>query len=220
EVCQGADRSCWRWLRAGGSVPPPSGQRRTLNEHARVGGAPKHSRCGRTRGAPHPHVRRHMTFTEAAVEVLRLVGRPLHYKKITEVANAKNLFSHVGKVPDMTMSSRLATMVKKDRGDEPIIKVKPGVFGLREFSAEVLALADADYEVDVSSLPDVEVAAAAEEEEEGGEEIAEPKTGRRALPGADVFPEEEDDDEPILGKMDEPAREEGARANGGGEGEE
>ena len=27
-----------------------------------------------------------MTFTEAAVEILKLVGRPLHYKKITELA--------------------------------------------------------------------------------------------------------------------------------------
>ncbi|MCC6877871.1 MAG: winged helix-turn-helix domain-containing protein, partial [Sandaracinaceae bacterium] len=44
-----------------------------------------------------------MTFTEAAVEVLRLIGRPLHYKKITEIAIARNLLSHVGKSPDMTM---------------------------------------------------------------------------------------------------------------------
>ncbi|MGB5314297.1 MAG: winged helix-turn-helix domain-containing protein, partial [Polyangiales bacterium] len=69
-----------------------------------------------------------MTFTEAAVEVLRSVGKPLHYKKITEIAIERNLLSHVGKTPETTMSSRLATMVKKDRGDAPIIKVKPGVF--------------------------------------------------------------------------------------------
>ena len=39
------------------------------------------------------------------------------------------------------MSSRLATMVRKDRGEAPIIKVKPGVFGLRDFSDEVLKAA-------------------------------------------------------------------------------
>ena len=48
-----------------------------------------------------------MTFTEAAVEILRLVGRPLHYKKITELAIERNLLSHVGKAPELTMSSRL-----------------------------------------------------------------------------------------------------------------
>ncbi|MEM9866034.1 MAG: winged helix-turn-helix domain-containing protein, partial [Myxococcota bacterium] len=52
-----------------------------------------------------------MTFTEAAVEILRLVGKPLHYKKITEIAIERNLLSHVGKTPEITMSSRLATMV-------------------------------------------------------------------------------------------------------------
>ncbi|MFK7985777.1 MAG: HTH domain-containing protein [Sandaracinaceae bacterium] len=133
-----------------------------------------------------------MTFTEAAVEVLRLVGRPLHYKKITEIAIAKNLLSHVGKAPDMTMSARLATMIKKDRGDEPIIKVKPGVFGLREFDAEALALADADADIDIASLPDVELKPTPDDPEDV-------PVDRKKLPGADVFPEEEDDDEPILG---------------------
>ncbi|MEM6959585.1 MAG: winged helix-turn-helix domain-containing protein, partial [Myxococcota bacterium] len=80
-----------------------------------------------------------MTFTEAAVEILRLVGKPLHYKKITEIAIERNLLSHVGKTPEITMSSRLATMVRKDRGEAPVVKVKAGVFGLREFSADVLA---------------------------------------------------------------------------------
>src|SRR5262245_62533503 len=73
-----------------------------------------------------------MTFTDAAVEVLRLVGRPLHYKKITELAITRNLLSHVGRTPEVTMSSRLATLVKKDRGQSLIVKVKPGVFAIRE----------------------------------------------------------------------------------------
>ena len=83
-----------------------------------------------------------MTFTEAAVEVLRSVGKPLHYKKITEIAIERNLLSHVGKTPETTMSSRLATMVKKDRGDAPITKVKPGVFALREFPEGAVEVPD------------------------------------------------------------------------------
>ena len=73
-----------------------------------------------------------MTFTEAALEVLRSAGEPLHYKKITELAIARNLLSHVGKTPEVTMSSRLATLVKKDRGQSGIVKVRPGVFAVRE----------------------------------------------------------------------------------------
>ena len=89
-----------------------------------------------------------MTFTEAAVEVLRIAKKPLHYKKITEIAISNNLLSHVGRTPETTMSSRLTTMVKKDRGDAPILKIKPGVFGLREFSASVLANAEKESGLD------------------------------------------------------------------------
>src|SRR4051812_25518903 len=154
-----------------------------------------------------------MTFTEAAVEVLRRIGRPLHYKKITEVAIERNMLSHVGKTPEVTMSSRLATMVKRDRGEAPIIKVKPGVFGLREFNEEQLA----DLSGDVDELPEVEVeneqeraaarpGAALPESAEGAapQPAVPPSTEpRKPLPGADVFPEEEDDDEPILGGDDD-----------------
>jgi hypothetical protein len=163
-----------------------------------------------------------MTFTEAAVEVLRLVGKPLHYKKITEVAIERNLLSHVGKTPEVTMSSRLATMVKRDRGEAPIIKVKPGVFGLREFNEEQLA----DLSGDVDELPEVEVENEQDKTLETGESTVELPSvlpsiePRRPLPGADVFPEEEDDDEPILGGDDEEdddeegEGEEGARTEG------
>ena len=145
-----------------------------------------------------------MTFTEAAVQVLRLVGRPLHYRKITEIAIAKNLLSHVGKSPDMTMSSRLATMVKKDRGGEPIVKLKPGVFALREFSEEALALADTDFDLDLDALPPLP------EPEPRGEAGG----AAAAAPAQDVFPVEEDDDEPILANLDAGAPEEPEEGQG------
>jgi hypothetical protein len=74
-----------------------------------------------------------MTFIEAAAEILRLAGKPLHYKEITELAIEKNLLSHVGKTPEVTMSHRLTSAVKKDDKEVPIVKVKPGVFALREW---------------------------------------------------------------------------------------
>jgi hypothetical protein len=154
-----------------------------------------------------------MTFTEAAVEVLRSVGKPLHYKKITELAIERNLLSHVGKTPETTMSSRLATMVKKDRGDAPITKVKPGVFALREFpEGSVEAPESASSE---SDAPEASAAEAAPEEaaapdgaaEAAGEVEEDTSIVAQELPGADVFPEEDDDDDLILANLDDDTRE-------------
>ena len=84
-----------------------------------------------------------MTFTEAAEAVLRKLGKPLHYKKITQIAIEQNLLSHVGKTPEVTMSTRLATLAKKDRGEAAIVRIKPGIFGLRDWGPEAAnAVAD------------------------------------------------------------------------------
>ncbi|MFI5306237.1 MAG: HTH domain-containing protein [Polyangiales bacterium] len=133
-----------------------------------------------------------MTFTEAALEVLRSAGEPLHYKKITELAIAGNLLSHVGKSPEVTMSSRLATLVKKDRGQSQIIKVRPGVFALREAAMQTDKEANTEAPSSEQSAP------------------SETKTSsvpveRPPLPGADVFPQEADDDFPILAGLEEEA---------------
>lgn len=72
-----------------------------------------------------------MTFYEAAVQVLRQVGRPLHYKKITELAVRGSLLSHVGKTPELSMSNRLDQAVRKDRGDSAVVRTRPGVYALR-----------------------------------------------------------------------------------------
>src|ERR1700756_3185544 len=83
-----------------------------------------------------PSEERDMTFIEAAAEVLRQAGKPLHYKEITELAIARNLLSHVGKTPEVTMSHRLTSAIKKDDKEVPIVKVKPGVFALREWEGK------------------------------------------------------------------------------------
>lgn len=144
-----------------------------------------------------------MTFTEAALEVLRSAGEPLHYKRITELAIAGNLLSHVGKTPEVTMSSRLATLVKKDRGQSPIIKVKPGVFALRESSMQ----ADKDPSPNGSNESSTQAPRLEAEPAERAPERVE----RASLPGADVFPEEADDDAPILAGIDEGLEDRGRR---------
>lgn len=78
-----------------------------------------------------------MTFYEAAVEVLRRTGRPLHFKKITEVAIRDELLSHVGKTPEVTMESLLDKEVKKDDSSW-IVMTRPGVYMLKEEALEKL----------------------------------------------------------------------------------
>jgi hypothetical protein len=173
-----------------------------------------------------------MTFIEAAAEVLRQAGKPLHYKEITELAITKNLLSHVGKTPEVTMSHRLTAAMKKDDKDVPIVKVKPGVFALREWqdrkrdaspSSETPeasvndAGASDDGGMEVNAL-EIEAALrnAAKPDEGDDEEAAVPHETETAISGddalradlaasgADFFDDEDDDDQPILAPATQP----------------
>src|SRR6478735_6239686 len=73
-----------------------------------------------------------MTFLEAALEILRREGRPLHYKDLTERAMGKKLLTFVGRTPEVTMQTQLTAAVKKTPGN-PFVRVKPGVFGLLRY---------------------------------------------------------------------------------------
>src|SRR6185369_7292117 len=91
-----------------------------------------------------------MTFLEAALEVLRLEGKPLHYKELTERVIGKKLLTFVGRTPEVTMQAQLTAAVKKAPGN-PFVRVKPGVFGLLrypELTAEEKAALDKDKDKD------------------------------------------------------------------------
>ncbi len=157
-----------------------------------------------------------MTFTEAAAEVLRLAGKPMHYKEITELAIEKNLLSHVGKSPEVTMGARLAALLKKEDKTNPIVRVKPGVFALREWGKKDDGAAsdeDADDGADVNAL-EVEAranesivkaptssSASFQDDEEEDDEVSGDDALRAdlAASGAELFDDEDDDDQPILG---------------------
>jgi hypothetical protein len=103
-------------------------------------------------------------------------------------------------------------MVKKDRGDAPITKVKPGVFALREFPEDAVEETDStapDSDAPEAAEPSVEAEEAAATEEAVAIEGADEETSIAAqeLPGAGVFPEEDDDDELILANLDDDSRE-------------
>ncbi len=87
-----------------------------------------------------------MTFLEAALDILRREGKPLHYKELTERALDRKLLTFVGRTPEVTMQTQLTGAVKKAPGN-PFVRVKPGLFGLLrypELTAEDIAARDAE----------------------------------------------------------------------------
>src|SRR3954467_328142 len=88
-----------------------------------------------------------MTFLEAALDILKREGRPLHFKELTEHALGKKLLTFVGRTPEVTMQTQLTAAVKKAPGN-PFVRVKPGIFGLLRYpevtAAERAAYAKAD----------------------------------------------------------------------------
>jgi hypothetical protein len=189
-----------------------------------------------------------MTFIEAAAEVLRHAGKPLHYKEITELAIAKNLLSHVGKTPEVTMSHRLTSAIKKNDKDVPITKIRPGVFALREWeekkgkkgaaAAEIAADESAESGADGGGVEvnALEIEAAlrgtsderANDDDDDGDDDGETETtvsGEDALradlaaSGAELFDDEDDDDQPILAPLNQGSAAGAAGAGGAAAGE-
>ncbi len=148
-----------------------------------------------------------MTFTDAAAEVLRLIGRPLHYKEITDIAIEKNLLSHVGKSPEVTMGARLAAMLKKDSPEIPLIRVKPGVFALREWDEKTIRAGlegkkvakrgKAEEERPVDGDDEDETAVHEQAETAASEPPPDIDDSRTTAPVAEVA-DASDDDEPLI----------------------
>ena len=77
-----------------------------------------------------------MTFTEAAIEVLRREGKPLHFRKITEIAVRENLLDHVGKIPEEVMADQVAAHCRLPRPERLLMPVLPGTFALVEWQLD------------------------------------------------------------------------------------
>lgn len=116
-----------------------------------------------------------MTFLEAALDILKREGRPLHFKELTERAMTKKLLTFVGRTPEVTMQTQLTAAVKKAPGN-PFVRVKPGVFGLLrypELTAEELKERDDKKRPAPSSPPAAtENRPARRERAEGGASVA------------------------------------------------
>ena len=77
-----------------------------------------------------------MTFTEAAIEVLRREGKPLHFRKLTEIAVRESLLDHVGKIPEETMADQLAAHCRLPHAERRLIPVQQGTFALGEWGLD------------------------------------------------------------------------------------
>jgi ribonuclease E len=97
-----------------------------------------------------------MTFYEAAIRVLEAEGRPLHFQEITEKSIQQNLLSHIGKLPEMTMLSRLLAMARR-KADRKVVVTSKDTFALADWALpeepEALALTAASETPDEELLP-------------------------------------------------------------------
>ena len=76
-----------------------------------------------------------MTFLDAAWQVLRQVGEPLHYRDITERALGQGLVDTEGQTPARTMNAQLSTDIRS--GDSQFVRVARGVYGLAQWEREM-----------------------------------------------------------------------------------
>jgi hypothetical protein len=77
-----------------------------------------------------------MDFKEAAYHILKRAQKPLSSKKITEIALRDDLISTVGKTPEASMRSRLYLDIQRRGEKSKFIKVRKGVFGLKDWYVE------------------------------------------------------------------------------------
>jgi restriction system protein len=77
-----------------------------------------------------------MTFLEAAYEILKEAGQPLHYREITHQALDKGLIRTSGKTPAATMRAQIGTSIRraaKGGPPSPFYKAGRAIFGLTEW---------------------------------------------------------------------------------------
>jgi restriction system protein len=78
-----------------------------------------------------------MGFLEAAIQVLKQAGQPLHYDEITERAIAQGLLTTKGQTPNRTMNAQISTSIRG--GGSPFVRAGRGIYGLVDWSQDIPA---------------------------------------------------------------------------------
>jgi hypothetical protein len=76
-----------------------------------------------------------MSFLDAAYEILKEAGEPLHYREIARRALERGLIRTKGRTPEATLRTQLGTSIKRGlegSSPSPFYRVGRGVFGLVE----------------------------------------------------------------------------------------
>ena len=167
-----------------------------------------------------------MTFTEAAILILRAEGKPLTWRKLAELAVRHELLSLVGTDPLETMRVRLADIVRRQGDAAPFVEGKGGTYSLRAWGGsppgpvpEAAQEMEAYKESHVSPpvAPGPAASASPGRRRSRGGKAAEPAGGRRQgtrSRGSRAAPAERKADEPGV-----ESTEAGEREASGGEAE-
>ncbi|GAB6063504.1 restriction endonuclease [Deferrisoma palaeochoriense] len=76
-----------------------------------------------------------LSLKDAARKVLAEAGEPLHYQEITKRILQGGLSQSQSKTPAASLNAVLAVDIKRNGSASPFVRVKPGVFGLRDTGA-------------------------------------------------------------------------------------
>lgn len=148
-----------------------------------------------------------LPMADAAAIVLSQAGQPLHYREITKLALEQQLFTTTGSTPWETMNAQLCVRQLKDRDNCAVIRVSPGVWGLRP-GAPVPPLPQGpqnrDAEVATEPVPPVEPAPVVAPEPPAPEPVAaattEPEPVVETKPAPELEPAPQAQPEPRKGK--------------------
>lgn len=75
-----------------------------------------------------------MSFADATATILGKAGEPLHYKEITRRAVEQELIQTDGKTPEATLNAILAVDIKQRGKNSRFVRIRPGVFALRDWN--------------------------------------------------------------------------------------
>ncbi len=74
------------------------------------------------------------TLKQAAIELLQELG-PQHYQQLTDEILKRKLATSASKTPAASLNAVIAVDIKRNGAKSAFVRVKPGVFGLRELHA-------------------------------------------------------------------------------------
>lgn len=82
---------------------------------------------------PSEQAKSYLSYREAALQVLRETGQPLHYREIARRAIEQELINPQGLTPDATMGAQIYTNLKRRGSESPFRREGRGIFGLAEW---------------------------------------------------------------------------------------